>query len=52
VREDKEFVNKVKDFLRAGSSKSVKEIFLDMGVDISEKDFWKEGIKAIRDSNI
>ena len=48
VREDKEFVNKFKDFLKAGSSKSVKDIFLDMGVDISKREFWEEGVTAIK----
>lgn len=48
VREDKEFVEKFKDFLKAGSSKSVKDIFMDIGVDISKREFWEESVKAIR----
>lgn len=48
VREDIKFVSKVKDFLKAGSSKSPKDIFLDMGIDISKREFWEEGVKSIR----
>ncbi|MCK9415179.1 MAG: M3 family oligoendopeptidase [Candidatus Dojkabacteria bacterium] len=48
VREDKEFIKMIKGLLRAGSSKSVKSIFMDMGIDISKKDFWVEGIQGLR----
>jgi oligoendopeptidase F len=48
VREDKEFINKFKDFLKAGSSKSVKDTFLDMGIDISKREFWEDGIASIK----
>ena len=47
VREDREFVNGFKDFLSAGSSRSVKDIFLDMRVDISKREFWERGIQHI-----
>jgi oligoendopeptidase F len=47
VREDIKFVSKVKDFLKAGSSKSPKDIFLDMGIDISKREFWEEGVKVL-----
>jgi oligoendopeptidase F len=50
VREDERFIEKVKDFLSAGSSKSVKDIFMDMGIDISKREFWEESIKNIRKS--
>lgn len=43
-KEDKTFVEQVKTFLSAGTSKSPKEIFLSMGIDISKKEFWKEGL--------
>jgi len=49
VREDKGFVEKFKDFLKAGSSKSVKEIFMDIGVDISKREFWEDGIEGLKD---
>jgi oligoendopeptidase F len=48
VRENKDFIDKVKTFLKAGSSKSPKDIFLDIGIDISKREFWEEGVKSIR----
>jgi oligoendopeptidase F len=50
VREDREVVEKFKDFLKAGSSKSVKDIFMDIGVDISKKELWDKAILNIRNS--
>ncbi|KUK77174.1 MAG: Oligoendopeptidase F [candidate division WS6 bacterium 34_10] len=47
VRENREFVEKFKDFLKAGSSKSPKDIFMDMGVDITDREFWEKGVKSI-----
>lgn len=47
VREDKDFVKNVKDFLSAGSSRSVKDIFMDLGVDISKREFWEESIEKL-----
>ncbi len=49
VKEDPGFISKVKEFLSAGMSKSPKEIFLDMGIDISKKEFWAEGMKEVED---
>jgi oligoendopeptidase F len=50
VREDSDFIESFKDFLKAGSSKSVKNIFMDLDVDISKKEFWEESVKELRDS--
>ncbi len=47
VRKDNEFINKVKEFLSAGSSDSPKNIFMKMGIDISDKDFWNKGIDEV-----
>jgi len=47
VRENKEFVKDFKKLLSAGSSKSVKDIFMDIGVDIGKREFWEEGIKNL-----
>jgi oligoendopeptidase F len=47
VRENKKFVEKFKGFLEAGSSKSPKDIFMDMGVDIGERNFWEKGVETI-----
>jgi oligoendopeptidase F len=48
IREDPDFVKKFKEFLKAGSSKSVQDIFMDLDVDISQKDFWKEGVENLK----
>ena len=48
VRENPEFIEKVKEFLSAGVSKSPRDIFLDLGLDISKKEFWEEELKEIR----
>jgi oligoendopeptidase F len=47
VREDAKFVEKFKAFLKAGSSKSVKDIFMEMGIDISKKEFWEQSIQDL-----
>ena len=44
VKENPDFVKNVKEFLSAGTSKSPKELFLDMGIDISKKEFWNKGL--------
>jgi len=47
VKQDKSFIIKVKKFLSAGTSKSPKDIFLDLGIDISKREFWESGIKEV-----
>ncbi len=47
VKEDSGFIEKVKEFLLAGTSMSPKQIFSEMGLDISKKEFWEEGLKEI-----
>jgi oligoendopeptidase F len=47
VRKDSAYISNVKGFLSAGSSKSTKDIFLDLGIDISKKEFWIDGIAEI-----
>lgn len=49
VRADRDFVTEVKKFLSAGSSDSPKNIFRSIGVDITDKNFWQEGIQEIKD---
>jgi oligoendopeptidase F len=51
VKKDPTFVNKVKEFLSAGTSASPKEIFLKMGIDISKRDFWFRGLDEF-DKNV
>lgn len=47
VKQNPAFIQDVKKFLSAGLSKSPKEIFADMGIDITDKAFWQEGLKEI-----
>ncbi|MDP3966052.1 MAG: M3 family oligoendopeptidase [archaeon] len=47
VKENPEFVGKVKDFLSSGESKSPKKLFLDMGIDITKEDFWNKGLDGL-----
>ncbi len=47
VRRDKIFIEKVKVFLAAGRSKSPKDIFAEMGIDITDKAFWDAGLDEI-----
>lgn len=45
---DPTFITKIKTFLSTGLSKSPKDIFMEMGIDISDKEFWELGISQIR----
>jgi oligoendopeptidase F len=47
TRKNKNFMNKVKEFLSAGTSESPREIFSKMGIDISNKKFWNDGLKVV-----
>lgn len=47
VKENHKFIDKVKDFLSAGKSDSPKNIFANLGIDISNKDFWLKGILEV-----
>ena len=47
VRKDPKFILKVKRFLSSGLSESPKDIFKHMGIDITKKEFWEEGIGEI-----
>lgn len=48
VRKDKKFIEKVKDFLRAGESESPSNIFTKLGVNIDSKSFWQGGLESIK----
>ena len=50
VNEDAANIEKVKYFLSAGMSESPKEIFAKIGIDISNKTFWDNGISQIETS--
>ncbi|MEK7149996.1 MAG: M3 family oligoendopeptidase [Patescibacteria group bacterium] len=45
--EDHSFMEKVKEFLSAGTSDSPKNIFKNMGVDITNKKFWLNGLERV-----
>lgn len=49
VKNNPEFINKVKEFLSAGTSQSPKNIFMNLGIDITEKEFWNNGLSEIED---
>ena len=47
-KEGKPFVQKFKNFLGAGSSKSPYELVKEMGMDLTKVDFWQMGFEEIR----
>lgn len=47
VRENHADIEKVKEFLSAGTSDSPENIFKKMNIDITKKEFWISGIKEI-----
>jgi oligoendopeptidase F len=46
-KEDPHFIEKVKQFLKAGESKSPEDIFKDIGIDTTKPDFFELGLKKI-----
>ncbi len=49
VKKNPKFIEKVKEFLSSGLSKSPKEIFSDMEIDITNEKFWEESLKEVED---
>jgi oligoendopeptidase F len=47
VKQNPKYIEKVKEFLSAGTSDSPKNIFLNLGIDISKKEFWLQGLSEI-----
>ena len=47
VKEDPKFIEEVKEFLSAGLSDSPKNIFKKLGIDITDKNFWKKGLDEV-----
>ena len=47
VKNNPKFIDRVKDFLSAGSSDSPKNIFKKLGINITDKTFWDKGINEI-----
>lgn len=48
VKQDPSNIEKVKTFMRAGSSKKTEDIFKDAGIDISKTAFWEHSITEIK----
>lgn len=44
VRQEPKFIEKVKEFLAAGTSCSPKEIFARLGINIADPAFWRTGL--------
>ncbi len=44
VKKDNKSIEKVKEFMSAGTSDSPKNIFFKLGIDISKREFWDEGL--------
>ena len=49
VKENSQFIEKVKEFLSAGTSDSPENIFKKIGIDISKKEFWEKGLKEVEE---
>ncbi len=47
VKKDPKFILKVKDFLKAGVSDSPRNIFMKLGVDITNGKFWYTGLSEV-----
>jgi oligoendopeptidase F len=48
VRKDPSSIEKVKEFLGAGTYQSPKDIFMYLGIDITKKEFWDEGLDGVQ----
>jgi len=48
VRKDPTFINQVKKVLSFGTSRSPKQIFASIGLDLQDKSFWSQGIAQVK----
>jgi len=48
VKDDPDFVDEVKRVLSFGTSKSPKDAFAEVGVDITDPEFWRQGLSEER----
>ena len=48
-QQDPSYLHNIKSFLSAGCSKSPRDIFGDIGIDVTNPAFWAEGLKEIED---
>lgn len=49
LQQDPAFISRVKDFLSSGLSDTPEGIFMQMGIDISKKEFWDRGLDEIEE---
>ena len=47
VKDDPGFIDQVKEFLASGVSKSPKDIFTKLGIDITDPGFWQKGLSEV-----
>jgi len=47
VKQNPQFIGKVKEFLSAGLSDSPKSIFRELGIDIADEQFWDKGLDEV-----
>ena len=47
VKQNPKDIDKVKQFLSAGTSMSPKEIFAQLDIDITQKQFWNDGLNEV-----
>ncbi len=52
VRSDIKKIELVKKFLSSGSTKSPKNLFKEIGIDITKKEFWENGIAELKSSMV
>ncbi len=45
VKKDPKFIHKVKEFLSIGRSKSPRNAFMELGIDITKESFWSKGLE-------
>ena len=45
-KKDKNYIEKVKQFMSAGTSKSSVELFADLGIDVTNEKFWSESTQS------
>ena len=50
VKENPKNIDKVKIMLSTGTSKSPEEMFKDIGIDITKKEFWGKGLKEVENT--
>lgn len=50
VRQDPKNIEGVKTFLSTGLSKSPKDIFAELGIDITKRSFWDQGLSEIEET--